>query len=56
MIERGAYIGAGASILNSSRDSPLVIGAGAVVAAGACVTRPVEAGAMVAGVPAVRKR
>src|SRR5579872_4722284 len=55
-IGNGAFIGTGATIINGGSDSPLSIGDGAVVAAGACVTRPVEPGAMVAGVPAVRKR
>jgi sugar O-acyltransferase (sialic acid O-acetyltransferase NeuD family) len=55
-IGSGAFIGTGAVIINGGADAPLSIGDGAVVAAGACVTRPVEAGAMVAGVPAVRKR
>ncbi|MCD6076102.1 MAG: sugar O-acyltransferase, sialic acid O-acetyltransferase NeuD family [Ramlibacter sp.] len=50
------FIGTGVNIINGSSGEPLVIGAGAVVAAGACVTREVEPGAMVAGVPAVRKR
>lgn len=56
LIGNAAYIGTGASIINGSVDHPLTIGDGAVVAAGACVTRSVEPGAMVAGVPAVRKR
>jgi sugar O-acyltransferase (sialic acid O-acetyltransferase NeuD family) len=55
-IGSGAFIGTGAVIINGGSDSPLSIGAGAVVAAGACVTKPVEPGAMVAGVPAIRKR
>lgn len=55
-IGAGAYIGTGASVINGLSGAPLVIGDGAVVAAGACVTRSVEPGAMVAGVPAVRKR
>lgn len=55
-IGANVYIGTGAVIINGSAGQPLVIGDGAVVAAGACVTRAVEAGAMVAGVPAVRKR
>ncbi|MCC2675632.1 MAG: sugar O-acyltransferase, sialic acid O-acetyltransferase NeuD family, partial [Ramlibacter sp.] len=50
------FVGTGVNIINGSSGKPLVIGAGAVVAAGACVTREVEPGAMVAGVPAVRKR
>jgi sugar O-acyltransferase (sialic acid O-acetyltransferase NeuD family) len=55
-IGRGAFIGTGAVIINGSSESPLSIGDGAVVAAGACVTKPVEPGALVAGIPAVRKR
>lgn len=55
-IGSGAFIGTGATIINGSGDSPLAIGEGAVIAAGACVTKPVEPRAMVAGVPAVRKR
>lgn len=55
-IGNGVYIGTGANIINGHPDRPLVIGDGAVVAAGACVTRAVEPFAMVAGVPAVRKR
>jgi sugar O-acyltransferase (sialic acid O-acetyltransferase NeuD family) len=55
-IGEGAFVGTGASIINGRPTRPLVIGRGALVAAGACVTGPVEPGAMVAGVPAVRKR
>lgn len=55
-IGRGVFIGTGASIINGQVQRPLVIGDEAVIAAGACVTGPVDAGAMVAGVPAVRKR
>lgn len=51
-----AFIGTGATIINGCSRSPLSIGDGAVVAAGACVTKPVEPGALVAGVPALRKR
>lgn len=50
------FVGTGATIINGRSDEPLVIGDGAVVAAGACVIRPVEPHALVAGVPAVRKR
>ena len=55
-IGKRVFIGTGATIINGSATSPLSIGDGAVIAAGACVTRPVEPGALVAGVPAVRKR
>lgn len=50
-----ALIGIGASIINGREGAPLRIGAGAVVAAGACVTRDVPDGAMVAGVPAGKR-
>ena len=50
------YIGTGATLINGHANDPLVVGDGAVIAAGACVTRSVESGAMVAGVPAIRKR
>lgn len=55
-IGQGAFIGTAASLINGSADSPLVIGDDAVIAAGACVTRSVDHGALVAGVPATRKR
>lgn len=55
-IGKRVFIGTGATIINGSPTSPLSIGDGAVIAAGACVTKPVEPGALVAGVPAVRKR
>ena len=47
VIERDAYLGAGCIILPGVR-----IGAGALVAAGAVVTRDVQPGAVVGGVPA----
>jgi len=47
-----AYIGAGAVVSNGRPGKPLAIGEGAVVGAGACVIRPVLAGATVVGVPA----
>jgi len=55
-IGQDVFIGTGVNIINGSPGEPLVIGDGAVVAAGACVTRAVAPGSMVAGVPAVRKR
>lgn len=55
-IGRHAFLGTGAVVINGSKQQPLVIGAGAVVAAGACVTKAVLPGALVAGVPAVQKR
>lgn len=51
-IERGAYLGTGASVINGTSDTPLVIGAGATVGAGAVVTRHVGPGVTVVGVPA----
>lgn len=55
-IGKRAFIGTGATIINGSASSPLSIGDGAVVAAGACVTKPVDPGALVVGIPAARKR
>lgn len=52
----GVFVGIGANIINGTADAPLVIGDGAVIAAGACVIGSVEPGALVAGVPARRKR
>ncbi len=51
-VEEGAFIGTGAVILEGSPEDPMVIGKGAVVGACACVTRSVEPGATVVGVPA----
>jgi sugar O-acyltransferase (sialic acid O-acetyltransferase NeuD family) len=55
-IGRGVYLGTGATIINGSAESPLVIGDGSVVAAGACVIRDVSPHSLVAGVPAIQKR
>jgi len=52
----GVFVGVGANVINGTVDDPVIVGDGAVVAAGACVIGPVPSGAMVAGVPAVRKR
>lgn len=50
------FVGISATIINGSTESPLIIGEGAIIAAGACVTNDVPPHAMVAGVPAVVKR
>jgi sugar O-acyltransferase (sialic acid O-acetyltransferase NeuD family) len=55
-IGRGVFIGTGANLINGTTDVPLVIGNDAVIAAGACVTKSVDHGSLVAGVPAIRKR
>lgn len=47
-----AYAGTGAVIINGTPDKPLIIGADAVIGAGACVTKSVEPGVTVVGVPA----
>ena len=49
------FIGAGATVINGSEDLPLVIGAGATIAAGSCVIRSVPPGVLIAGVPGVQK-
>jgi sugar O-acyltransferase (sialic acid O-acetyltransferase NeuD family) len=51
-IGRRAYIGTGATIINGTADRRLMIATDAVIGAGACVTRSVEAGVTVVGVPA----
>lgn len=56
-IGEGAFIGIGASIINGSTSRPLRIGAGSVIAAGACVISDTEPGCLYAGVPArIKKR
>jgi sugar O-acyltransferase (sialic acid O-acetyltransferase NeuD family) len=54
-LRRGAYVGTGATIINGTKDKPLVLGANCIVGAGACVTRDVPDGATVVGVPARSK-
>lgn len=46
------YIGTGAVIINGTAQSPLRIGDGAIIGAGACVTKSVESSTTVVGVPA----
>jgi acetyltransferase EpsM len=52
VVQEGVFFGVGASVINGSRDRKLVIGSGAVVGAGACVTSDVAENATVVGVPA----
>lgn len=46
------YIGTGAVIINGTAESPLLIGDGSIIGAGACVTKSVESSITVVGVPA----
>lgn len=55
-IGQRVFIGTGATIIDGSSAKPLVIGEGAVIAAGACVTGDVEPGCLYAGVPARLKK
>lgn len=55
-IGRGVFVGTNACFINGTPDKPLLIGDGAVIAAGACVTHDVAPSTLVAGVPAMRKR
>ena len=48
----GAYVGTGATILPGRAGKPLEIGAGATIGAHALVTKDVQAGSTVVGVPA----
>ena len=51
-IEEGVFVGTGATIVNGRPDKPLIVGAGAKIAAGAVVTKPVAPRTSVAGNPA----
>lgn len=46
------YVGTGAVIINGTQAAPIVIGDDAVIGAGACVTKSVDAGVTVVGIPA----
>jgi sugar O-acyltransferase (sialic acid O-acetyltransferase NeuD family) len=50
--EKETYCGTGATIINGTKESPLIIGERAVVGAGACVTKSVAPDITVVGVPA----
>ncbi len=49
---RDVYVGTGAVFINGTHEKPLRIGDGAVIGAGACVTKSVADGCTVVGVPA----
>jgi sugar O-acyltransferase (sialic acid O-acetyltransferase NeuD family) len=49
---RRVYVGTGAVIINGTSDAPIQIADDAIIGAGACVTRSVESGSTVVGVPA----
>jgi sugar O-acyltransferase (sialic acid O-acetyltransferase NeuD family) len=55
IVEEGVFVGVGARIVNES-DDPLTVGAGAMICAGAIVTRSVPAGQKLAGNPAQELR
>jgi sugar O-acyltransferase (sialic acid O-acetyltransferase NeuD family) len=52
-VGRGVWVGTGATIINGTPAHRLTIHEGAIVGAGACVTKSVEAGVTVVGVPAM---
>lgn len=51
-VESDVFIGAGVVIMNGTPKNPIVIGKGAVIGAGACVTKSVPPGETWVGVPA----
>jgi len=51
-IGKRVYIGTGAVVINGTQKKPIVIGADAVVGAGACVTQSIPSGETWVGVPA----
>lgn len=55
-IGRNVFVGTGANIINGREGARLAIGDGAVIAAGACVTKSVDPEALMTGVPATRRR
>lgn len=55
-IGSGVFVGAATCILNGSDERPIAVGDNARIAAGSVVTGSVDPDALVAGVPAVRKR
>jgi sugar O-acyltransferase (sialic acid O-acetyltransferase NeuD family) len=46
------YVGTGAVFVNGTKDSPITVGDDVVIGAGACVTKSIQEGLTVAGVPA----
>jgi len=51
-IGEGVFVGAGATIINGSNDTPLVVGDNCYIGAGACVTRNTQPNLLYTGVPA----
>lgn len=51
-VGKRAYIGTGATIINGTENTPLIIGDDATVGAGACVTKSIPPGVTAKGIPA----
>jgi len=51
-LEEGVYVGTGATLINGTQNQPLVVGAGAIIGAGACVVGSLAPGVTAVGVPA----